>query len=83
MSTITEQSAVTATPSKASAKAELTDQVSRAIIDEEAARRIAKTEKLRLARLEHEAKQAAEELPPAKKPRQTKTTPPKRAKSSA
>ncbi|MHB2265967.1 hypothetical protein [Aliihoeflea sp. PC F10.4] len=82
MSTITEQSAVTATPSKASAKAELTDQVSRAIIDEEAARRIAKTEKLRLARLEHEAKQAAEAEPPAKKPRQTKTAP-KRAKSSA
>lgn len=78
--TLTEQNVLAAKPSKASAKAEITDHAARAIIDEEAARRIAKTEKLRLARLAHEAEQA--QSAPAAAPVKKKA-PAKRSKSSA
>lgn len=57
-----------APPSKASAKAEVTDHAARAIIGEEEAHRKAKTEKLRQARLAHEAELAeASEAPKATK----------------
>lgn len=51
-------------------KADITDQVARAIIGAEAERRAAKTARLRQARLENEAKLAAKS-PPAK-PRRSK-----------
>lgn len=61
--------------SKAETKATTTDNASRQIIDAEAAKREAKTAKLREARLAMEAVQAAEAAanpPPAKKPTKAK-----------
>lgn len=49
--------------SKAESKAQTTDNTARAIIGDEAERREAKTAKLRQARLESEAKAAAEPAP--------------------
>lgn len=54
-------------PSKGESKAEITDHAARAIIDDEAARREAKTAKLRQARMEYEKQLAATPIP-------TKTT---------
>ena len=62
-------------PSKQEAKADATTRVAREIQDTEAARREAKTERLRLARLAMEA-EAAASAPPAKAPAK------KRAKST-
>lgn len=64
---ITEHNLFKPKPSKAETKADITDNTARAIIGDEAARREAKTAKLRQARLEHEAKLAA--LPPPAKTR--------------
>ncbi|SON57334.1 hypothetical protein HDIA_3793 [Hartmannibacter diazotrophicus] len=52
---------------KAETKADITDQAARAIIQEEADKRNAKTERLREARLAMEAEQAKD--PPVKKKR--------------
>jgi hypothetical protein len=56
--------------SKAETKADITDSAARAIIDAEAEKREAKTERLRKARLKMEAEQAAaSDAAPEKKPR--------------
>lgn len=65
---------------RAETRADITDHAARAIIRDEASRREAKTARLRQARLENEAKLAAE--PPAK-PGPKKGRPTRRAKSSA
>lgn len=67
--------------SKADTRADLTDHTARAIIGDEAARREAKTARLRQARLDNEAKLATT-TPPAKPPPK-KTVSARRAKSSA
>lgn len=54
--------------SKAESKASVTDAAARQIIDSEAAKREAKTAKLRAARLAMEAQQATEEVVAVKKP---------------
>ncbi len=59
--------------SKAETRADTTDNAARAIIDDEAARREAKTAKLRRARLENEAKLALES-PPAEPSRAKKVS---------
>ena len=59
-------------PSKAETKADITNNVARAIIGEEVERRDAKTARLRLARLAAEAKLAASSAP-ANKPRLAKS----------
>lgn len=80
--TITEQSIFKPKASKSESKAEITDHAARAIIDDEVARREAKTAKLRQARLELEAKQADEAAAAAKS--KTKTpAPARRAKKAA
>ncbi|MDW6026680.1 hypothetical protein SAZ10_33505 [Mesorhizobium sp. BAC0120] len=68
-------------PSKAEAKAGVTDHAARTIIDDEAARREAKTARLRRARLENEAKLAAAAAPARFRP--IKATSTRRVKSSA
>ncbi|MDZ5699519.1 hypothetical protein [Chelativorans sp. M5D2P16] len=50
-------------PSKAETKADITDHTARAIIGDEAARREAKTARLRQARLENEAKSSTPAAP--------------------
>ena len=65
---------------RAETRADVTDHAARAIIRDEAARREAKTARLRQARLENEAKLAAA-LPPAK-PVSKKARPARRAKPS-
>jgi hypothetical protein len=60
---ITERNIFKSRPSKAESKAEVTNHTARAIIGAEAARREAKTARLREARLENEATQAAEPPP--------------------
>lgn len=50
-------------PSKAETKADITDHTARAIIGDEAARREAKTARLRQARLENEAKSSTPATP--------------------
>lgn len=67
--------------SKAETKAEITDHAARTILDAEAERRESKTARLRQARLENEAKEAAQAAPPAK-PRRAKAPGPKRGRSS-
>ena len=63
-------------PSKAETKADITNNVARAIIGAEIERRDAKTARLRLARLEAEAKLSV--IPaPAKKPRRAKPAAPR------
>lgn len=57
--TITDPSLFKPKPSKAETKADITDHAARTIIDDEAARREAKTARLREARLQEEAKLAA------------------------
>jgi hypothetical protein len=54
-------------PSKAETKADITNHAARTIIGDEAARREAKTERLRQARLENEARLSA--APASTKPR--------------
>lgn len=71
-STITEATLFKSKPSKAESKADATSSAARAILDDEAARREAKTARLRAARLEQEEKLAAEPAPEAK-PRKRKT----------
>ncbi|MFC6487042.1 hypothetical protein [Nitratireductor sp. GCM10026969] len=53
-------------PSKAETKADITDHTARAIIGDEAARREAKTARLRQARLENEAKSSTTPAAPGK-----------------
>ncbi|BCH26446.1 hypothetical protein [Mesorhizobium sp. L-8-3] len=67
-------------PSKAETKADITNHAARAITGDEAARREAKTARLRQARLEREA-QLASAVSPAEPPR-AKTGSKRRAKSS-
>lgn len=64
-------------PSRSESKAEITDRTAREIIAAETERRRAKTEKLRAARLEQEARETAlaAAQPPAKKTRAKKATP--------
>lgn len=76
---ITEHSLFRQPRSKAETKADVTDRTARDIIGAEAEKRERKTERLRLARLEMEAKAPAEE--PAK-PRKAKAPAVRRAKSS-
>ena len=60
-------------PSRSETKAEITDRTAREIIKTETERRNAKTERLRAARLEQEARAlAAAAAEPAKKPRARK-----------
>lgn len=54
-------------PNKQESKARTTDNAARAIIDQEAAERVAKTAKLRAARLAMEAEQPEVVAPPKKK----------------
>src|SRR4029077_16689493 len=68
------------TASKAETKADITDRTARTIIGAEAERRKVKTVRLRQARLEMEATQAATETPA--KPRHTSAAAPRRARSS-
>ncbi|WP_159586595.1 hypothetical protein [Chelativorans xinjiangense] len=68
---ITKDTLFRPTRPNAATKADITDRTARAIIDAEAARREAKTERLRQARLEMEARQPKEA--PAKAPRGGKT----------
>lgn len=72
MSQLTEHNLFKPRPSKAETKADITDRAARTIVDDEAARREAKTAKLRQARLENEAKLATMETPA--KPRRAKST---------
>lgn len=67
--------------SKAETKADITDRTARALFNDEAARREAKTARLRQARLDSEAKLAAVEKPA--KPAARKKAPARRAKSSS
>ncbi len=67
--------------SKSEAKADVTTRAAQAIIDDEAAKRDAKTARLRQARIDAEAKADSTEAPAAK-PRAAKTTAIRRAKSS-
>lgn len=69
---ITKDTLFTPKASKAETKADITNHAVRTIIRDEAARREAKTAKLRQARLENEAKQAA--VPAPVKLRQTKAS---------
>ena len=62
---IAEHSLFKPKPSKAESKADVTNHAARTIVEADAARREAKTARLRQARLENEAKLAAES-PPAK-----------------
>lgn len=55
---ITEHNLFKPRPSKAETKADITDRAARTIVGDEAARREAKTARLRQARLENEAKLA-------------------------
>ncbi|MCR5858904.1 hypothetical protein [Mesorhizobium sp. J428] len=59
MSDVTQQNLFRPARSKAESKADTTNNAARAILDDEAARREAKTAKLRQARLESEARSAA------------------------
>ena len=68
--TITEHNLFRPRPSKAETKADVTDHAARTIIEDEAARREAKTARLRQARLESEAKLSTAKAPA--KPRRTK-----------
>ncbi|MCO5159919.1 MAG: hypothetical protein M9939_02195 [Mesorhizobium sp.] len=63
MNDVTQHNLFRPARSKAESKAQTTDNAARAIIDDEAARREAKTAKLRQARLEQEARAAAEPAP--------------------
>ncbi|RIK85098.1 MAG: hypothetical protein DCC69_10690 [Hyphomicrobiales bacterium] len=67
---ITEHNLFKPRPSKAETKADITDQAARTIIGDEAARREAKTARLRQARLENEARLSAAKAPA--KPRRAK-----------
>ena len=67
--------------SKAETKAEITDRTARAIIDAEAARREAKTEKLRRARLAREERDAA--ASPAAEETKAKTSKARRTRSTS
>lgn len=67
--------------SKAETKADVTNHAARAIISDEAARREAKTAKLRQQRLDNETRLAA--APPPAKPVPKKRASAPRAKSSA
>jgi hypothetical protein len=62
-------------------KADITDHAARVITGDEAARRQAKTARLRRARLENEAKLAAASSPPKLRPKKAAST--RRARSSA
>lgn len=75
---ITELNLFKPKPSKAESKAEMTSNTARAIIDDEAAGRAAKTARLREARLENEARLAA--IAPPAKPAAKKKTAKKGAK---
>lgn len=77
---ITEHNLFKPRPSKAETKADITDRTARTIVGDEAARREAKTARLRQARLETEAKLAAETAS-ARTPR-AKAAAPRRARSS-
>ncbi len=70
MSDVTQQNLFRPARSKAESKADTTNNAARAILDDEAARREAKTAKLRQARLESEARAAA--AAPAPKARKKK-----------
>lgn len=67
MSDVTQQNLFRPARSKAESKADTTNNAARAIIDDEAARREAKTAKLRQARLEQEAAAETEAKPAARK----------------
>jgi hypothetical protein len=66
-------------PSRAESKADATDRAARTIIDGEAARREAKTERLRLARLAREEAEAAAAPVKPKVAAKKKATPAKKA----
>lgn len=66
-------------PSRAESKADATDRAARTIIDGEAARREAKTERLRLARLAREEAEAAAAPVKAKSPARKKAPSTKKA----
>lgn len=78
---ITEANLFKPKASKAESKADITNHAARAIIDDEAAKRAAKSARLRAARLENEAKLA--EIAPPAKPAAKKKAAPKRAKPAA
>ena len=77
---VTEHNQARPKPSKAETKADVTDHVARAIIGAEIESREAKTARLRQARLQAETKLAASA--PPEKPRNVKSTTPRRAPSS-
>jgi len=66
---ITEHALFKPRPSRLETKAEITDHAARVIIGDEAARREAKTARLRQARLESEAKLGAVTAPPKLRPK--------------
>ncbi len=78
--TIVEHSLFKSKSSKAESKADTTSHAARAIIRAEVERRDAKTARLKQARLEREAAQAATETPAT--PRRAKAAVPRRARSS-
>lgn len=77
---ITKDNPLRPTASKAETKADITDRTARIIIGAEAERREVNTARLRQARLEMEAAQAARETPA--KPRHARAAAPPRARSS-
>ena len=77
---ITKDNPLRPTASKAETKADITDRTARIIIGAEAERREVNTARLRQARLEMEAAQAARETPA--KPRHAGAAAPPRARSS-